>query len=50
MLLLSGAVVVSVAQDDIGIKAASNFVNCGCQCVSVQIEDQQGRFHGNCAR
>ncbi len=36
--------------DDISVRAPSNFKNCGCQCVSIQIEDNNGNFHGNCER
>ncbi len=34
--------------DGIGIKAASPFVNCGCQCSSVSFRDIDNQVHGNC--
>jgi hypothetical protein len=29
-------------------RAASSFVNCGCQCSSLTFRDEQGKVHGNC--
>ena len=32
------------------LKAASNFVNCGCQCSSLTFRDSNNIIHGNCKR
>merc|ERR1719206_1042146 len=29
-------------------RAASSFVNCGCQCSSLTFRDESGKIHGNC--
>ena len=32
------------------VKAASSFVNCGCQCSSLTFKDTYNKEHGNCKR
>jgi hypothetical protein len=32
------------------LKAASSFVNCGCQCSSLTFKDTYNKNHGNCKR
>ena len=42
--------VVTLEAQKVGTKAASNRVNCGCQCSNLTFRDKYGKVQGNCKR
>merc|ERR1711874_40819 len=46
--LLLSSLLVTVVVARVGTKAASPFVNCGCQCSSLTFRDKWGEVQGNC--
>ena len=42
--------VAGLEAQKVGTKAASNNVNCGCQCSNLTFRDKYGKVQGNCKR